>query len=180
MISNIKTVTLRLSQKEFNFLMNGINTKFFMDIMSHLTASFSMDEDDTDPQLVYGPTAFFHLYELSERWKVAPEDVLNIMFNLEQNGLIKYSFAENEFAIEPCITSFVSTDDVVHKGTNSNTPLDELCFEMMTKKQIFEAIARYDSLITLHFSMVTLKAFSLKKDENEDTYESINGVVVNP
>ena len=102
------------------------------------------------------------------------------MFNLEQNGLIKYSFAENEFAIEPCITSFVSTDDVVHKGTNSNTPLDELCFEMMTKKQIFEAIARYDSLITLHFSMVTLKAFSLKKDENEDTYESINGVVVNP
>ena len=30
MISNIKTVTLRLSQKEFNFLMNGINAKFFM------------------------------------------------------------------------------------------------------------------------------------------------------
>lgn len=31
MISNIKSVTLRLSQKEFNFLMNGINAKFFMD-----------------------------------------------------------------------------------------------------------------------------------------------------
>lgn len=46
MISNIKSVTLRLSQKEFNFLMNGINAKFFMDIMSHLTASFSMDEDE--------------------------------------------------------------------------------------------------------------------------------------
>ena len=57
MISNIKSVTLRLSQKEFNFLMNGINAKFFMDIMSHLRASFSMDEDDTEPQLVYGPTA---------------------------------------------------------------------------------------------------------------------------
>ena len=164
MISNIKTMTLRLSQKEFNFLMNGVNAKFFMDIMSHLTASFSMDEDDTDPQLVYGPTAFFHLYELAERWEVAPEDVLNIMFNLEQNGLIKYSL----------------TDDVVHKGTNCDTHLDELCFEMMTKKQIFEAIARYDSLITLHFPMVTLKAFSLKKDGNENTYESINGVVVNP
>lgn len=56
MISNIKTVTLKLSQKEFNFLMNGINAKFFMDIMSNLTASFSMDEDDTEPKLVYGPT----------------------------------------------------------------------------------------------------------------------------
>lgn len=134
MISNIKTVTLRLSQKEFNFLMNGINTKFFMDIM----------------------------------------------YDLEKNGLIKYSLSENEFAVEPCITSFVSTDDVVHKGTNCDTHLDELCFEMMTKKQISEAIARYDSMITLHFPMVTLKAFSLKKDENENTYESIKGVVVNP
>ena len=83
MISNIKSVTLRLSQKEFNFLMNGINAKFFMDIMSHLTASFSMDEDDTEPQLVYGPTAFFHLYKLAERWGVAPEDVLHIMYDLE-------------------------------------------------------------------------------------------------
>ena len=51
---------------------------------------------------------------------------------------------------------------------------------MMTKKQISEAIARYNSLITFHFPMVTLKAFSLKKDGNEDTYESIKGVVVNP
>ena len=165
MISNIKTVTLRLSQKEFNFLMNGINAKFFMDIMSHLTASFSMDEDDMEPQLVYGPTAFFHLYELAERWKVALEDVLNIIFNLEQNGLIKYSLAENEFAIEPCITNFISTDNVVHKGTNCDTPLSELCFEMMTKKQVSEAIVRYNSLITLHFPMITLKAFSLKRRE---------------
>ena len=180
MISNIKTVTLKLSQKEFSFLMNGINAKFFMDIMSHLTASFSMDEDDTEPQLVYGPTAFFHLYELAERWKVAPEDVLNIMLNLEQNGLIKYSLSENEFAIEPCITSFTSTDDVVHKGNNCDTPLDELCFEMMTKKQISEAIVRYDSLITLHFPIITLRAFSLQKNENENANENVNGVVLNP
>ena len=163
MISNIKTVTLRLSQKEFSFLMNGVNAKFFMDIMSHLTASFSMDEDYMEPKLVYGPTAFFHLYELAERWKVAPEDVLNIMFNLEQNGLIKYSLSENEFAIEPCITSFVSTDNVVHKGTNCDTHLDELCFEMMTKKQISEAIARYNSLITLHFSLWLHSRHSLSK-----------------
>lgn len=179
MISNIKTVILRLSQKEFNFLMNGINAKFFMDIMSHLTASFYMDEDDTEPQLVYGPTAFFHLYELAERWKVAPEDVLNIMYDLKQNGLIKYSLSENEFAIEPCITNFTSTDDVVHKGNNCDTPLEELCFEMMSKKQIAEAIARYDSLITLHFPMITLKAFSLKKNENETTNENVNGVILN-
>lgn len=143
MISNIKTVTLKLSQKEFSFLMNGINAKFFMDIMSHLTASFSMDEDDTEPQLVYGPTAFFHLYELAERWKVAPEDV-------------------------------------EHKGINCDTPLEELCLEMMSKKQTTEAIARYNSLITLHFLMITLRAFSLKKDENENTNESVNGVVLNP
>lgn len=71
------------------------------------------------------------------------------MYDLEQNGLIKYSPSENEFAIEPCITSFTSTDDVVHKGNNCDTPLDELCFEIMTKKQISEAIARNDSLITL-------------------------------
>lgn len=180
MISNIKTVTLKLSQQEFDFLMNGINAKFFMDIMSHLTASFSMEEDDYEPKLVYGPTAFFHLYELAERWKVAPEDVLNIMFNLEQNGSVKYSLSENEFAIEPCITCFTSTDDVVHKGTNCDTPLEELCFDKISKKQIAEAIAHHNSLITLHFPMVTLKAFSLKKDENENTYESINGVVVNP
>ena len=179
MISNIKTVILKLSQKEFNFLMNGINAKFFMDIMSNLTASFSMDEDDTEPKLVYGPTAFFHLYELAERWKVAPEDVLHIMFNLEQNGLIKYSLYENEFSIEPCISSFTSTNDVVHKGTNCDTHLEELCFDMMSKKQTSEAIARYNSLITLHFPMITLKAFSLKKDENENTYESVNRVVVN-
>lgn len=106
--------------------------------------------------------------------------MLHIMYNLEQNGLIKFSLSENEFAIEPCITSFISTDDVVHKGTNCDTPLDELCFEMMTRKQISEAIARYNSLITLHFPMVTLKAFSLKKDGNENTYESIKGIVVNP
>lgn len=163
MISNIKTVTLKLSQQEFDCLMNGINAKFFMDIMSHLTASFSMEEDDYEPKRVYGPTAFFHLYELAERWKVAPEEVLHIMYDLEQNGLIKYSLSENEFAIEPCITSFISTDDVVHRGTNCDAHLDELCFEMMSKKQISEAIARYDSLITLHFPMVTLKAFPLKK-----------------
>ena len=143
MISNIKSVTLRLSQKEFNFLMNGINAKFFMDIMSHLRASFSMDEDDTEPQLVY-------------------------------------SLSENEFAIEPCITSFTSTDAVVHKGNNCDTPLDELCFEMMTKKQISEAITRNDSLITLHFPMITLRAFTLKKDENENANESVYGVVLNP
>lgn len=95
---------------------------------------------------------------------VAPEDVLHIMYDLEQNGLIKYSLSENEFAIEPCITSFTSTDAVVHKGNNCDTPLDELCFEMMTKKQISEAIARNDSLITLHFPMTTLRAFTFKKD----------------
>lgn len=102
------------------------------------------------------------------------------MFNLEQNGLIKYSLYENEISIEPCISSFTSTDDVVHKGTNCDTHLEELCFDMMSKKQTSEAIARYNSLITLHFPMITLKAFSLKKEDNENTYESVNGVVVNP
>ena len=50
----------------------------------------------------------------------------------------------------------------------------------MSKKQIAEAIAHYNSLLTLHFPMITLKTFSLKKDENENTYESIYRVVVNP
>ena len=123
---------------------------------------------------------FFHLYKLAERWEVAPEDVLHIMYDLEQNGLIKYSLSENEFAIEPCITTFTSTDAVVHKGNNCDTPLDELCFEMMTKRQISEAITRNDSLITLHFPMITLRAFTLKKDENENANESVYGVVLNP
>lgn len=180
MISNIKTVTLKLSQEEFSFLMNGINANYFMDIMSHLTASFSMDEDDTEPKLVYGPTVFFHLYELAERWVVTPVEVFNIMYNLEQNGWIKYSLADNEFAIEPCITSFTSTDNVVHKGTNCDTPLDELCFEKMSEEQIAEAIAHHNSMITLHFPMGTLKTFSLKKDEDENIDESVNGVVLNP
>lgn len=178
MTTNIKTVTLKLSQNGFKFLMNGINAKFFMDIMSNLTASFSMDEDDADPKLANGPTAFFHLYELAERWKVASEDVFHIMFDLEQNGLIKYSLSENEYAIEPCITSFTSTDDVVHKGTNCDTPLNELCIEKMSKEQASEAIAHHNGLVTLTFPMITLKAFSLQKDEN--TYESSNVVVLNP
>ena len=163
MNSNTKTVTLKLSQKEFNFLMNSISAKYFIDIMSNLTASFSKDEDDTEPKLVYAPTVFLNLYELAERWKVNPEDVPLIMYNLEQNGLIEYSLSENEYAIKPCITSFTPTDEIVHKGTYCDTPLKELCLDKMSKEQIAAAIAHHNSLVTLTFPMITLKAFSLKK-----------------
>ena len=180
MISNLKSVTLQLSQKEFSFLMNSVNAKYFMDIMSNLTASFTMGDDDIEPSLVYGPTAFFHLYALAERWNVTPEDVLGIMLNLEQNGLVRYTLSESEYAIEPCISSFMATDDVVYQGTACDTSLKDLCLEKMSAEQVADAVAHHNGLVTLIFPMVTLKKFSLKDGEHDDDYENSNGVVLNP
>ena len=39
----IKSVTLKLSQSEVNYLQNGVNAKYFMDIMPEITSFISGD-----------------------------------------------------------------------------------------------------------------------------------------
>ena len=169
----INNLTLQLSQRGFNFLISSVNAKYFMDIMSALTVSFTMDDEDPEPRLVYGPTAFFHLYELSERWDVSPEDVLCIVHDMEENELVSYSFELREFSIEPCISSFVTDDGVEHEGSAHEMPLDDISLERMSAEQLTDYIVHHEGLTTVTIPMVTLRSFSLAGEVSyADRHES--------
>lgn len=163
MKKNIKNVTLQLSQKKISFLQNSENAKFFLDIMSCLTASCTQGVGENEPCLVYGPTAFFHLYELAGRWKVSLEDVLCIILDLELNGLLRYTLSENEYAIEPCISSFTTVDGLVFKGEACDTPIDEWIDDLMLMpaEQREEIMDYYESLVYIPVSMASLEKYSL-------------------
>ena len=104
----IKSVTLNLSQNEVNYLQNGVNAKYFMDIMSELQVSFKYDEETNEPDLICGPDAYFNLYELAERWDMTPERVLAVILDLRENGLLSFTLTDVELDIMPAITSFIS------------------------------------------------------------------------
>lgn len=167
MKTNISSVTLELSQQGLSFLTDSVNAKYFMDIMSNIRAPFTECEDGIGSITLYGPTVVFHIFELAHRWNVTPEDVLCIMFDLEQNNLLKYTLSENEFAIEPAISFYTTSDGVEHKGVVCNTHPEDLCFDKMSIDQIIEYIDYSNSLITISFPMVSLMKFSLGNDENE-------------
>ena len=163
METNIKNVTLQLSQKKISFLQNSANAKFFLDIMSSLTASYTQGVGENEPRLVYGPTAFFHLYELAGRWGVSLEKVLCIILDLEQNGLLRYTLSENEYAIEPCICDFTTIDGLVFKGEACDTPIEDWKDDLMlmTAEQREEIMDYYQSLICIPVSMASLEKYSL-------------------
>lgn len=161
MNSNIKDVTLQVSAEGFNALMNGANAKFFMDIMSNLTASYTLDDDNHKPCLGYGPTAFFSLFDLANRWNVSLEEVLSIMLDLQLHGLVEYTLSENEYAIQPSISSFTTIEGVAFKGKACDAPLEELGIDKMDKKQAAEILAYYNGRVTLTIPMVTLKKYAL-------------------
>ena len=161
MNSNIKDVTLQVSAEGFNALMNGANAKFFMDIMSNLTALYTLDDDNHKPCLGYGPTAFFSLFDLANRWNVSLEEVLSIMLDLQLHGLVEYTLSENEYAIQPSISSFTTIEGVAFKGKACDAPLEELGIDKMDKKQAAEILAYYNGRVTLTIPMVTLKKYAL-------------------
>ena len=86
MKEKIKSVTLKLSQEGASYLQNGIYAKYFMDIMSNLHVSFKYDKETYEPELIYGPTAFFNLFELAARWNMFPEQVVAVVLELRENG----------------------------------------------------------------------------------------------
>ena len=112
----IKSVTLRLSQNEANYLQNGINAKYFMDIMSELHVCFKYDEETNEPDLIYAPTTFFNLYELAARWNMTPESVVAVVIDLKENGLLHFTLTDDELSIEPEIATFVSGDNLTFRG----------------------------------------------------------------
>ena len=157
----IKSVTLNLSQSEVNYLQNGVNAKYFMDIMSELQVSFKYDEETNEPDLICGPDAYFNLYELAERWNMTPERVLAVILDLRENGLLSFTLTDVELDIMPAITSFISGDDLTFRGAAIGTDFLDCDFENMEdvdKEQIQSYLA---GLISIVFSAEQLAACSL-------------------
>lgn len=157
----IKSVTLNLSQSEVNYLQNGVNAKYFMDIMSELQVSFKYDEETNEPDLICGPDAYFNLYELAERWNMIPECVLAVILDLRENGLLSFTLTDVELDIMPAITSFISGDDLTFRGAAIGTDFLDFDFENMAdvdKEQIQSYLAGLTSIV---FSAEQLAACSL-------------------
>ena len=157
----IKSVTLNLSQNEVNYLQNGVNAKYFMDIMSELQVSFKYDEETNEPDLICGPDAYFNLYELAERWNMTPERVLAIILDLRENGLLSFTLTDVELDIMPAITSFISGDDLTFRGAAIGTDSLDYDFENIEdvdKEQIQSYLAGLTSIV---FSAEQLAACSL-------------------
>lgn len=163
MKKSIKSVTLKLSQDGVNYLQNGANAKYFMDIMSELQVSFKYDEETNEPDLICGPDAYFNLYELAERWDMTPERVFAVILDLKENGLLRFSLAEDELDIMPEITSFISCDDLTFRGPAIGTDVLDYDFENMEKTDKEKIQSYLSGLTSVVFPGEPLLARSLAK-----------------
>ena len=157
----IKSVTLKLSQEGASYLQNGIYAKHFMDIMSDLRVSFKFDKETYEPELIYGPTAFFNLYELAARWSMFPERVVTAILELKDNGLLSFTLADDDFVIEPEIAAFVSDDDLTFRGSAIGVDTLDYDFDNMEEVDKVQIMSYLASLTTVVFSAEQLAACSL-------------------
>ena len=161
----IKFVTLKLSQDGVNYLQNGINAKYFMDIMSELQVSFKYDEETNEPDLICGPDAYFNLYELAERWDMTPERVLAVILDLKENGLLRFTLTDDEFDIMPEITSFISCDNLTFRGPAIGTDVLDYDFDEMEETDKEKIQSYLSGLVSVVFSAEQLQTCSLAKKE---------------
>ena len=157
----IKSVTLKLSQDGVNYLQNGVNAKYFMDIMSELQVSFKYDEETNEPDLIYGPDAFFNLYELAERWHMTPERVIAVILDLRENGLLRFTLANDELDIEPEVATFVSGDDLTFRGSAIGVDVLDYDFENMEDVDREQISSHLLGLVNVVFSAEQLTKCSL-------------------
>jgi hypothetical protein len=157
----IKSVTLKLSQDGVNYLQNGVNAKYFMDIMSELQVSFKYDEETNEPDLIYGPDAFFNLYELAERWQMTPESVIAVILDLRENGLLRFTLANDELDIEPEVATFVSGDDLTFRGSAIGVDVLDYDFENMEDVDREQISSHLLGLVNVVFSAEQLAKCSL-------------------
>ena len=157
----IKSVTLKLSQDGVNYLQNGVNAKYFMDIMSELQVSFKYDEETNEPDLIYGPDAFFNLYELAERWHMTPERVIAVILDLRENGLLRFTLANDELDIEPEVATFVSGDDLTFRGSAIGVDVLDYDFENMEDVDREQISSHLLGLVSVVFSAEQLAKCSL-------------------
>ena len=157
----IKNVTLRLSQGEANYLKNGVNAKYFMDIMSELHVCFKYDEETNEPDLIYAPTAFFNLNELAARWNIASECVIAVVLDLKENGLLHFTLTDDELSIEPEIATFVSGDNLTYRGTALGVDYLDYDFEKMDEVDKKQIMSRLAGLVCIDFSSEQLETGAL-------------------
>jgi hypothetical protein len=168
MEKSIKSVTLKLSQDGVNYLQNGVYVKYFMDIMSELLVSFKYDEETNEPDLICGPDAYFNLYELAERWYMTPENVFAVLLELKENGLLCFSFANDEFDIEPEIISFISGDNLTFRGAAIGTEIFDYRFEKMEEADKEQILSYLAGLTKVVFSAEQLQTCSLAANNLEE------------
>lgn len=157
----IKSVTLKLSQEGASYLQNGIYAKHFMDIMSDLHVSFKSDKETYEPELIYGPTAFFNLYELAARWSMFPEQVVAVVLELREKGLLSFTLTDEDFVIEPEIATFISDDDLTFRGSAIGVDTLDYDFDNIEEVDKVQIKSYLASLITVVFSAEQLAAGSL-------------------
>lgn len=161
MKEKIKSVTLKVSQEGASYLQNGIYAKYFMDIMSNLHVSFKYDKETYEPELIYGPTVIFNLYELAARWNMFPERVVTALLELKDNGLLSFTLADDDFVIEPEIAAFVSDDDLTFRGPAIGVDALDYDFDNMEEVDKVQIKSYLASLTTVVFSAEQLTACSL-------------------
>ena len=160
MKEKIRSVTLKVSQEGASYLQNGIYAKYFMDIMSNLHVSFKYDKETYEPELIYGPTAFFNLFELA-RWNMFPEQVVAVVLELRENGLLSFTLTDEDFVFEPEIATFVSDDDLTFRGSASGVDALDYDFDNIEEVDKVQIISYLASLTTVVFSAEQLAACSL-------------------
>ncbi|MCI6146973.1 MAG: hypothetical protein MR689_09730 [Bacteroidales bacterium] len=161
MKEKIKSVTLKVSQEGASYLQNGIYAKYFMDIMSNLHVSFKYDKETYEPELIYGPTAFFNLFELAAPWNMFPEQVVAVVLELRENGLLSFTLTDEDFVFEPEIATFVSDDDLTFRGSASGVDALDYDFDNIEEVDKVQIISYLASLTTVVFSAEQLAACSL-------------------
>lgn len=134
-----------------------------MDIMSELLVSFKYDEETNEPDLIYGPDAFFNLYDLADRWDTTPERVVMVILELKETGLLKFTLTNDEFDIEPEIATFVSVDDLTFRGAAIGTEILDYDFEKMEESDKEQIQLYLAGLTNVVFSAEQLQDCSLAK-----------------
>lgn len=161
MKKRIKSVTLKLSQEGASYLQKGNYAQHFMDIMSELQVSFKYDKETCEPELIYGPTVIFNLYELAARWNMFPEQVVAVVLELRENGLLSFTLTDEDFVFEPEIATFVSDDDLTFRGSPSGVDALDYDFDNIEEVDKVQIMSYLASLTTVVFSAEQLAACSL-------------------
>lgn len=90
-----------------------------------------------------------------------PEQVVAVVLELRENGLLSFTLTDEDFVFEPEIATFVSDDNLTFRGSASGVDALDYDFDNIEEVDKVQIISYLTSLTTVVFSAEQLASGSL-------------------